>query len=91
MSTKIKIVLAQKINILAFMERRNLDSGLEISNNKYDTKVRFTLMNLYSNNKIFFTFNQSSKSLLLPMINVAIANSILLLQVENMENYVAHL
>jgi hypothetical protein len=91
MSTKIKIVLAQKINILAFMERRNLVSGLEISNNKYDTKVRLTLMNLYSNNKIFFTFNQSSKSLLLPMINVAIANSILLLQVENMENYVAHL
>jgi hypothetical protein len=91
MSTKIKLVLAQKINILAFMERRNLDSGLEISNNKYDTKVRFTLMNLYSNNKIFFTFNQSSKSLFLPMMNVAIANSILLLQVEDMENYVAHL
>jgi hypothetical protein len=91
MSTKIKIVLAQKINILAFMERRNLVSGLEISNNKYDTKVRLTPMNLYSNNKIFFTFNQSSKSLLLPMINVAIANSILLLQVENMENYVANL
>jgi hypothetical protein len=73
------------------MERRNLVSGLEISNNKYDTKVRLTLMNLYSNNKILFTFNQSSKSLLLPMINVAIENSILLLQVENMENYVPHL
>jgi hypothetical protein len=91
MSTKIKIVLAQKINILAFVKRRNLVSGLEISNNKYDKKVRLTLMNLYSNNKILFTFNQSSKSLLLPMINVAIANSILLLQVENMKHYVAHL
>jgi hypothetical protein len=34
MRTKIKIVLAQKINILAFVERRNLINGLEISNNK---------------------------------------------------------
>jgi hypothetical protein len=91
MSTKIKIVLAQKINILAFVKRRNLVNGLEISNNKYDKKMRFTLMKLYSNNKILCTFNQSSKSLLLFMINVAIANFILLFQVENMEHHVAHL
>jgi len=91
MSTKIKIVLTQNINILTFVKRRNLVSGLEISNNKYDKKVRLTLMNLYSNNKILFTFNQSSKSLLLPMINIAIANSILLLQVENIEHCMAHL
>jgi hypothetical protein len=91
MSTKIKIVLAQKINMLAFVKRRNLVNGLEISNNKYDKKMRLTLMNLYSNNKILFTFNQSSKSLLLPMINVATANFIFLLQVENMEHHVAQL
>jgi len=84
-------VLAQKINILAFVKRRNLVNGLEISNDKYDKKMRLTLMNLYSNNKILFTFNQLSKSLLHPMINVAIANFILLLQVENMEHHVAHL
>jgi hypothetical protein len=91
MSTKIKIMLAQKINIFAFVNRRNLVNGLEISNNKYDKKMRLTLTNLYSNNKILFTFNQSSKSLLFPMINVAIANFILLLQVENMEHHVAHI
>jgi hypothetical protein len=91
MSTKIKIMLAQKINIFAFVNRRNLVNGLEISNNKYDKKMRLTLTNLYSNNKILFTFNQSSKSLLFPMINGAIANSIFLLQVENMEHYMAHL
>jgi hypothetical protein len=38
MNTRIKIMLVQKINMLAFMKRRNLVSGLEISNNKYDKR-----------------------------------------------------